>query len=216
MRTEDWGILQNIEDYLNALHSINPRFNENINAWDQNCQRCVPAYEMRRRGYNVSANPISPSDSYLSYHPYDVWKDPIIHDTPGTGREAIEKAMASYGDGARAQVTVAWNNGNGGHTFIAEQIDGKTHFIDPQNDNADVGEYFDHVISGQTQFARIDNLTPSDHIFECCDNAQKNAMNYDALGNTVSNYSTTIPAKDIDMSTARGMPSTHFLEPAQQ
>ena len=95
MRTEDWGILQNIEDYLNALHSINPRFNENINAWDQNCQRCVPAYEMRRRGYNVSANPISPSDSYLSYHPYEVWKDPIIHDTPGTGRDAIEKAMAS-------------------------------------------------------------------------------------------------------------------------
>ena len=212
MRTEDWGIYKSSHDYANALARSNPSFKRGIRAWSKNCQRCVPTYEMQKRGFDVSANPIAPGYDYLSYHPYDVWKDPIVHNTPGTGRESIEQAMASYGDGARAQVTVQWSKEPGGHTFIAEQKEGKTHFIDPQTGSTDAAWYFDDVLPGATQFARIDNLTPSDRIFDCCDNAQKNAMNFDAMGNRVSNYSATIPAQDIDMSTARGLPSTHFWD----
>ena len=122
--------------------------------------------------------------------------------------------MASYGDGARVEIDVGWATSDGsgfdGHVFVAEQRDGKTYFIDPQNGDADVSWYFDHVQPGATRFARIDNLTPSDRIAECCANSQANAINYDAAGNKIGNCSATIPAEDIDMSTARGLPSTHF------
>ena len=210
MRTEDWGRPRFPESSSDSLSKVNPRYNENAAAWSDNCQRCVPAYEMRRRGYDVSAIPYAKGDDYLCYHPYDVWKDPIVHNTPGSGREAIESAMASYGDGARAQVTLDWNDSEGGHTFIAERNNGKTSFIDPQTGDKDVGWYFDHAAPGKTQFARIDNLTPSDRIFNCCANSQANLVNYDQNGNKIGNFTTTVPAQDIDMSTARGMPSTHF------
>ena len=218
MRIEDLGRVRFPESMEEALSKINPTGHDEVNdanfAWSGNCTHCVPAYELRKRGYDVSALPYTEDPNGLSYDPFDAWKDPIIHETPGSGREAIERAMASYGDGARAEIDVGWATSDGsgfdGHVFVAEQRDGKTHFIDPQNGDADVSWYFDHVQPGATRFARIDNLTPSDRIAECCANSQANAINYDAAGNKIGNCSATIPAEDIDMSTARGLPSTHF------
>ena len=218
MRIEDLGRVRFPESMEEALSKINPNGHDEVNdanfAWSGNCTHCVPAYELRKRGYDVSALPYTDDPNGLSYDPFDAWKDPIIHKTPGSGREAIERAMASYGDGARVEIDVGWATSDGsgfdGHVFVAEQRDGKTYFIDPQNGDADVSWYFDHVQPGATRFARIDNLTPSDRIAECCANSQANAINYDAAGNKIGNCSATIPAEDIDMSTARGLPSTHF------
>jgi hypothetical protein len=218
MRIEDLGRVRFPESMEEALSKINPTGHDEVNdanfAWSGNCTHCVPAYELRKRGYDVSALPYTEDPNGLSYDPFDAWKDPIIHKTPGSGREAIERAMASYGDGARVEIDVGWATSDGsgfdGHVFVAEQRDGKTYFIDPQNGDADVSWYFDHVQPGATRFARIDNLTPSDRIAECCANSQANAINYDAAGNKIGNCSATIPAEDIDMSTARGLPSTHF------
>ena len=218
MRIEDLGRVRFPESMEEALSKINPNGHDEVNdanfAWSGNCTHCVPAYELRKRGYDVSALPYTDDPNGLSYDPFDAWEDPIIHKTPGSGREAIERAMASYGDGARVEIDVGWATSDGsgfdGHVFVAEQRDGKTYFIDPQNGDADVSWYFDHVQPGATRFARIDNLTPSDRIAECCANSQANAINYDAAGNKIGNCSATIPAEDIDMSTARGLPSTHF------
>ena len=206
MRIEDLGRVR----FPESMDEVN---DANF-AWSGNCTHCVPAYELRKRGYDVSALPYTDDPNGLSYDPFDAWKDPIIHKTPGSGREAIERAMASYGDGARVEIDVGWATSDGsgfdGHVFVAEQRDGKTYLIEPQNGDADVSWYFDHVQPGATRFARIDNLTPSDRIAECCANSQANAINYDAAGNKIGNCSATIPAEDIDMSTARGLPSTHF------
>ena len=218
MRIEDLGRVRFPESMEEALSKINPNGHDEVNdanfAWSGNCTHCVPAYELRKRGYDVSALPYTDDPNGLSYDPFDAWEDPIIHKTPGSGREAIERAMASYGDGARVEIDVGWATSDGsgfdGHVFVAEQRDGKTYFIDPQNGDADVSWYFDHVQPGATRFARIDNLTPSDRIAECCANSQANAINYDAAGNKIGNCSATIPGEDIDMSTARGLPSTHF------
>ena len=218
MRIEDLGRIRFPENAETALSKINPNghaVTDDANfSWSGNCTSCVPAYELRRRGYDVSALPYTESKNSLAYDPFAVWKDPIIHETSGSGREAIEKAMASYGDGARVAVDVGWATSDGsgfdGHDFVAEQRGGKTYFIDPQTGDTDVGWYFDHVQQNGTRFARIDDLTPNDRIFECCANSQANALNYDAAGNKIGNCSATIPAADIDMSTARGLPSTHF------
>ena len=138
-----------------------------------NCQRCVPTYEMDRRGYDVTSLPCESDADYLSYHPYDVWENPDIKTTSGSGLEDIQNSMKEFGDGSRAQVCVNWDGTDGGHTFVAEQIDGKTHFYDPQTGDMDVSGYFDRVAPGETTFCRIDNLQPSSRILDCCKEVER-------------------------------------------
>lgn len=154
------------------LKNTNPNYepDEQNSPWSINCQRCVPAYEMRRRGYDVTATPkpqpVNTSD--LCYRPFAVWENPVIMNTTGNGRQDIEQQMAQWGDGARAQVTVIWNDGDGGHTFIAEQENGRTRFIDPQTGSENTNWYFSRVQEGSTRFCRIDNLSTTSRINECC------------------------------------------------
>ena len=42
---------------IEAIKSTNPQFHPHNPAFTENCQRCVSAYEARRRGYNVIAKP---------------------------------------------------------------------------------------------------------------------------------------------------------------
>lgn len=164
-----WGTIEGEHTISFDLQSTNPNFVPNTE-WSINCQRCVPTYEMRRRGYDVTARPkptlVNAND--LSYHPFAVWENPIIHNTTGNGRQDIEQQMAQWGDGARAQITVIWNDGDGGHTFIAEQENGGTRFIDPQSGSENSSWYFSLVQEGTTRFCRIDNLNTTSRINDCC------------------------------------------------
>lgn len=165
-------IKQKFDEHCKA--DVNPHFGEG-NQWGENCQRCVPTYEHLKRGSLGTAKPLPQGHDYLSYHPFDVWQNPIVHNTSGDGMEDIKRTMASWGDGARAQIVVNWDGPlGGGHTFIAEQINGNTVFIDPQTyiSRNDPGytqpeDYFKSVVSNQTRFCRIDNLGYSGYIKEC-------------------------------------------------
>ena len=70
---------------------------------------------------------------------------------------------------ARAVVRVRWNSEDAwGHIFIAEQVNGKTIFVDMQSGEINVEHYFDDVIHGETSFMRVDNLDVTAHIKDCC------------------------------------------------
>lgn len=164
------------------LKAANPYYTQGAE-YKQNCQRCVPAYELRRRGYNVQAKPaVVTSSGALSQN------DPLVNGQKwlrgifqnirwqpapnGTGIADIEKAMAQWGDGARAEVYVKWANGQGAHVFVAEQMDGKTHFFNPQSGSSNYRKAFAGVEKGFTMFARIDNLSVTDAIEECVENVR--------------------------------------------
>ncbi len=151
-----------------CLSGANPNY-ESGPAWQNNCQRCVPTYELRRRGAEVTARPSTYGSDHLSHHPFDVWEKANVISCQGSGLNDIQNTLSSWGDGARAQLVVVWNDGFGtnGHTFIAEQRNGTTHFFDPQNGEMDAVSYFDDVMVGETQFCRIDNLRTSNYINEC-------------------------------------------------
>lgn len=163
-----YNIAPSIED---LLARSNPNYSQKSASYSRNCQRCVPTYEAMKRGYDVTAKPIPSAFDHLSYYPYDVWKDPVVFNTSGDGCSDICNKMAEWGDGSRAQVVVYWNNNTGGHTFVAEQINGVTHFIDSQTGNKNCINYFNNVKIGQTTFCRIDNLEFSNNIVECCKGA---------------------------------------------
>ena len=169
----EWHDVNPEISFKDNLEAVNPEFDESRPETFNNCQRCVPTYEMRKRGYDVTAELYDDYDDYLSYHPYDVWENPEVLDTTGTGKENIEQAMREWGDGSRAQVVVTWDGIDEGHTFIAEQRGGKTVFIDPQTGDSDYSKCFEDVALGETTFCRIDNLQPSSHILDCCKEVKK-------------------------------------------
>ena len=154
------------------LQNTNPKYETEKKAWTENCQRCVPAYELRRRGYQVKAKPRQPMADYLARHPFDVWENPEVVSCKGNGREEIMAHMSRWGDGARAQVIVTWDRVASGHTFVAEQRGGITCFYDPQSGEDEVSYYFEHVQQGSVKIARVDNLRPSEYIEKCCEEAE--------------------------------------------
>lgn len=157
-----------------CLEGTNPNFKSGPE-WKNNCQRCVPTYEMRRRGVEAEVYPSTIGTDHLSHFPFDVWESPVVISSAGDGKSDIEHAMASWGDGSRAQIVVVWDDGFGttGHTFIAEQKAGRTIFMDPQTNNKDVSNYFQDVMPGKTRFCRIDNLEISSHKSDCFKEVEK-------------------------------------------
>lgn len=155
------------EFFTYCAESTNPNYNaDSVDKWFVNCQRCVPTYEMLRRGENVTALPCESNYDYLSSAPFSVWNNPVVISCTGNDNIEIESAMENWGDGARAQIIVMWTETNG-HTFIAEQRDGRTHYIDPQSGNENFIDWIDSALPGRTQFCRIDNLEATDLISNC-------------------------------------------------
>ena len=156
----------------------NPGYRSGKAGYSQNCQRCVPAYEMRRRGYDVIAKPaIVTSDGKLSPEDplYRKWKDVFINaeyefytDYNGGKTEVISQ-MQQWGNGAVAEVRVTWKNRES-HVFVAEMINDEVRFIDPQTGDDNCERYFTSAVIGGTMMARIDNLEPSNLIELCIKN----------------------------------------------
>ena len=157
-----------IEDDVRAT---NPNYNRVTPEWYKNCQRCVPTYDMRRRGYDVEAKPKYLTDE-ISIRPQVVYKDPVIKHFTQKPKESIIKEMDNWGDGARCQICVYWSGG-GGHTFVAEKRKGKVIFVDPQVNDTNVAKYFDNIRVKDSYFYRIDNLDVTDYIKDCCKGVDK-------------------------------------------
>ena len=157
------------EEFRNyCLSGTNPNYMEAA-VYKDNCQRCVPAYELRRRGLLAEAQPSDYGSEHLAYNPFDVWENAEVITAPGSGLESIQNVMHVWGDGARAEVAVLWDDpfGSNGHVFMAEQRNGETIFYDPQTGVNDVSDYFQDVIPNTTQYCRIDNLQTTDYINDC-------------------------------------------------
>lgn len=155
---------------VDSLKKCNPKYETN-KAFQENCQRCAPTYEMRRRGYDVIAK-----GKYLKYDPLAgdytiVWDDPIyIQCTVSNGKDEIEKYMRDFGNGARVEIGIKWKDKpQEGHVFVAEQTDGKTVYYDPQSGVENCEDYFDQALEGGTSFVRTDNAKPNALIYECCE-----------------------------------------------
>ena len=151
------------------IQSTNP--NRNLGtAFQMNCQKCVPAYEMRMRGYDVTARPTF--DSKTDGFTQDLWDRAfegasLEKGFAGSGKEEVINRMKKFGNGARAEIYVAWQQG-GAHVFAAENRNGEIYFLDPQTGELDVEYYFDNVRDGLTMLLRMDNLEPNEQNIKWC------------------------------------------------
>jgi len=119
----------------------------------ENCVLCAAAWEFRKRGYDVHAgeNGIAKyqAQPYLTF-----WQDPEnrLYDV---GVREIESQLKEWGDGARAMVNVKWRGKSFGHAFVAENINGEIHFLDPQTNDKDCRRYFKKAEKGGNNYVEI-------------------------------------------------------------
>ena len=167
-------VISSVHSEYDDLAAVNPNYSKGIE-WKINCQRCVAAYELRRRGYDVTALPrpmVGGKPDYSDELPYRLSKNGWPKMFDGSTLEScrassgartmgkVEQLMASWGDGSRAIVRVQFQKrfGGDGHVFIAEQRGGKTYFVDPQCNDRDCSRYFACAKKLETYCMRVDNL----------------------------------------------------------
>lgn len=180
---DKYPVIEGEHSIADDIKATNPKFLESKKLknkyYTHNCQRCVNAYEARRRGYDVTAaakyNPTDPL-AYMANEKgwanvYENGKASLIecfsNSTEGV-RKKVTQQVLSWGNGARGIVRVQWKGG-GGHVFIAECKDGTVTFLDPQCADMDVSRYFDLVKVGKTYVLRTDDKEFSTLIEQCCD-----------------------------------------------
>ena len=138
----------------------NPHYYKS-SAYRVNCQSCVVAYEMRRRGFIIQTLPNTKGSALekLSYHTESVWLTPegkiptstivgikVVKKTTPTGYEytKIEKTAANrkqlvkqfesaIPEDGRYHIKWNWKDKNSGHIITVERKNGKLRYYDPQN-----------------------------------------------------------------------------------
>lgn len=156
----------------------NPGYKSGGPGYRQNCQRCVPAYIMRKRGFDVVAKPamVSTNGQLSGIDPLYYRWDKVFAGAKFTscfggdgGKTSATRQMIEWGDGAVAEIRVVWGDGTA-HLFVAENNGGEIMFVDPQNGLMNCDTYFTSAVKNVTMIARIDNLQVTDLIEKCVKN----------------------------------------------
>ncbi len=162
------------------LKAVNPNFVPGRNGeWENNCQRCIAAYEARRRGINVTAKPLPPNDTlqfgkgwakaFLSGNGHIV--DCSAKRTE-IARQNVEQQVLKAPDGGHFIVRIGVKgNPYSGHVFIAENDHGSVRFVDPQlhgnSKQIDCSSHWNWASGKFCYVLRVDNLKFSHILGEC-------------------------------------------------
>lgn len=155
-----------------AWFDANPYYSDDYAEFSENCQRCVFAYEMRRRGYDVVAQPTYRGDEMPRGGNWQNAMSGMTSVNVGKTTERatinnIEKQMSNWGEGSRGIVRVKWAGGNSGHVFNVEYSNGKLKVYDVQSNKRTTGknylkEIMPYTTLNRTELFRTDNATPTD------------------------------------------------------
>lgn len=154
----------------NALKETNPNHSYSYSEYSENCQRCVVAYELRRRGYDVTALPTYKGDTLPVVNAYGNgrWQMAfrgarpvkVGSSNPKTAQQNLERKMQSYGSGSRGVVRIP------GHVFNVENVRGKIRYVEAQTgikyDSRNVFSLMSGKQTSNIQLIRTDNLRISD------------------------------------------------------
>lgn len=150
-------------DIQDAVTGANPNYKPRT-PYSVNCQRCVQAYEFRRRGYDVIAKPKPSTNNIITWgsecfiqpgaYQYS-WQAFTLNQTEA----AVKKTLANAPDGSRFAIYVKWQRKYGGsaHVFIAEKTGGVVRYLDPQIASMDASDYFSKGSKGRFGYFRMDD-----------------------------------------------------------
>ena len=165
-------------EQANKMHG-NPHYGES-KAYSVNCQTCVVAYELRLRGFDVSALPNTAGSalSRLSKATHTAWQNITREDIPVIARTTLDryghikqpplkwaKVSAAMTETGRYHIAWRWKRKRSGHIITAERLpDGNLRFYDPQNGMSGALDLYKKDIAGNVRIYRVDNLAPNANI----------------------------------------------------
>lgn len=141
-----------------------------------NCQSCVVAHEMRRRGFDVEAigNTANSIPRILSHHTELAWLDKDGNtptstkvswlwaaDKAAMGASLVANLETATKEVGRYHMKWTWGNGRSGHIITCERLaNGTLRIYDPQNGKVitDFAEYGSRFMHGTLKILRVDNL----------------------------------------------------------
>lgn len=152
-----------------AIKTANPRYSRLDKDFNQNCKCCVMAYELSRRGYNITAKPTPKVFTDIT----DIFANQKWTQKGELGenhkdvQNNIYKKMQDWGDGARAFIVMQYQSGLG-HVLNIENNQGNIQICEAQ-----VGKVFDFdyiypyiankTFANSIIISRVDNL---EYIYE--------------------------------------------------
>lgn len=169
-----------------CLSDVNPHFDPDdiFPDYQENCQRCVVAFELICRGYLVSAKGNPDGDFNTTQFWDKMWENAVDCGGGRNFRRDFMKNTKRDPVGSRYCLFVTWNkekkknqadeapdefgeselNEVNSHVFSAVKTEDGIKFLDPQNDEADANAYLDDAAwrRGNNWFCRIDNLEVSE------------------------------------------------------
>lgn len=172
---------------VKAYSEANPHWSRSYREYSQNCQRCVVAYELRRRGYDVVAQPTYEGDRMplvawqrgFTGEIYSRWQGAFLHSKSidvsaspvSSGSRAVNEVIGNingklrdWGPGSRGIVRVRWKNG-GGHVFNVENHGGTPVWVDAQlGQRVNMREYISDAQTWSVGMVRTDNLRLSSRV----------------------------------------------------
>lgn len=165
-------------DYIRK--NTNPNFHDpsyKYPLYHENCQRCVVAYELQRRGYDVEVLSFDgryPSifnlfryENASDYDKYTIngyngersgqYK---INRSPKTTSNTIKSKMLEWGDGSRATLQVDWKGTTSSHIINVENVKGEIWIIDSQcgRKTKDIERYMGETKCANAELVRTDNM----------------------------------------------------------
>lgn len=154
-----------------------------------NCGYCTLAYDMRRRGYDVTAkkdaNGTDPFELYKNYYkdakppervipkqyedmlkkyenarPYMITTDRDYKKYQKALMNDLQTELLKQGDGARGYLGVRWSGTNSSHSIAYEVSGGKVSVMDAQSGKKKPLESYENIIMS-AMYTRLDSATPN-------------------------------------------------------
>ena len=142
--------------------AVNPKYETDALEYTLNCGNCTVAYELRRRGLDVDAQPqewMLPSEWASMFEGFS--RQTLTSRTKAKALTEIEHEVLSWGEGARGAIYGVPSGEGKGHFFSVEVNEGKAVFVDSQVGKIDVREYFNGLEPSLIVYGRLDNLKPA-------------------------------------------------------
>ncbi len=158
------------------MAAINPNYKHFVSVdagkeeygYRYNCVNCVIAYEMRARGWDVTAQPYTKCD--LRKKAKSAW----VNLQSKTIKEADGSTLLKELQNAEGKRFFIGLNEETGHAFVAEKRKNSIIFLDPQS-NSEYNEVaLERIISGKTvEFWRMDGIEFSQTGYNACTRVKK-------------------------------------------
>lgn len=157
-----------------AAKSTNPKYGDASGLYNSNCVRVVQAYELRRRGFDVTANEYS-AYSQSNGIWLNGWRDPATNKSgwdlridAKTAKDA-KKVLDGMPDGSRGATWFKYKGTSISHVLNWEKADGKLVWVDAQPGKVGADAVKDFGNISQLGVIRLDNLEPMANVLQYLD-----------------------------------------------